>query len=219
MTAERNFKDALRAAYDADAKRRTDNTKRRKQWKLNARQRFAELAKSEGKKTILEIGAGAGVDAKFFQEQGFEVLATDLSPNMVAECEKIGLNAKVVDIYKLGNLKSRFDAIYSLNVLLHVPLGDLEQILESISSCLQENGLFFYGVYGGITKEETFTDPTRMNMPRYFSFLDDETLLRVVSPFFDVVQSEDIDIGDEQAGLHFQSLLLRKNKRRSLTRV
>lgn len=210
MTAAKNFKDGLRAAYDADAKRRTGNAKRRKEWKLNARQKFADLARLEGRKTILEIGAGAGLDAKFFLQQGFEVLATDLSPNMVTECEKIGLDARVADIYNLGGIGLKFDAIYSLNVLLHVPFEDLGQVLEAISDCLQENGLLFYGVYGGTTKEETYTDPTRMNMPRYFSFLDDETLLNVASPLFDVVQSEIVDIGDEQAGLHFQSLLLRK---------
>jgi cyclopropane fatty-acyl-phospholipid synthase-like methyltransferase len=210
MTARKNFKDELRAAYDSDAKRRTNNAKRRSQWKLNARQQFADLAKSEDKKTILEIGAGAGLDAKFFQKQGFEVLATDLSPNMVDARRIIGLSAQAIDIYDLEKLGRKFDAIYSLNVLLHIPSEDLEQVLTTINNCLRENGLFFYGVYGGTNKEETFTDPTRMNMPRYFSFLDDETLLRVISPFFEVVKSEDIDIGDDQAGLYFQSLLLRK---------
>lgn len=210
MATEKNFKDALRAAYDADAIRRAKNTKVRSQWKLDARQQFANLAKKEGKKTVLEIGAGAGLDAKFFQEEGFEVLATDLSTNMVAECKNIGVTAQVMDIYDLGRFNRKFDAIYSLNVLLHIPPEDLDRILLAIKSTLNKNGLFFYGVYGGISKEETHTDPTRMNMPRYFSFLDDNTLLNHISPLFKVVESGSVDIGDEQNGLHFQSLLLRK---------
>jgi cyclopropane fatty-acyl-phospholipid synthase-like methyltransferase len=210
MTAGKTFKEQLKAAYDADANRRTGNAKKRSQWKLDARQRFADLLKNEGKKTILEIGAGAGLDAKYFQDQGLEVLATDLSPNMVEACKKLGLLAQVIDLYNLEKLGRTFDAIYSLNVLLHVPQADLAQVLTTISSCLSQNGLFFYGVYGGMNKEETHTDPTRMNMPRYFSFLEDETLRRLVSPIFDIISSEIIDIGDDQAGLHFQSLLLRK---------
>jgi cyclopropane fatty-acyl-phospholipid synthase-like methyltransferase len=204
------FKDELRAAYDADATRRITSAKKRSQWKLDARQQFSDLVKRENKKSILEIGAGAGLDAKFFQEEGLEVLATDLSPNMVAECKKIGLIAEVVDIYDLEKLEHRFDAIYSLNVLLHVPPEDLDKVLSTIHGRLNENGLFFYGVYGGTNKEETYTDPTRMNIPRYFSFLDDNTLVNCVSALFSVVKSDTIDIGDEQAGLHFQSLLLRK---------
>jgi cyclopropane fatty-acyl-phospholipid synthase-like methyltransferase len=209
MATEKTFKHELREAYDADATRRTNNAKKRSQWKLDARQRFTDLLKHEGKSSILEIGAGAGLDAKFFQEEGFEVLATDLSPNMVTECRKIGLTARVLDIYELGKLGRKFDAIYSLNVLLHVPPEALDQVLASIRGILNENGLFFYGVYGGTNKEEIFTDPTRMNMPRYFSFLDDDTLVDRVSVLFDVVKSDTVDIGDEQAGLHFQSLLLR----------
>jgi cyclopropane fatty-acyl-phospholipid synthase-like methyltransferase len=210
MAIEKAFKDGLRAAYDADATRRTNNAKKRSKWKLDARQQFADLLKHEDKKSILEIGAGAGLDAKFFQEEGLEVLATDLSPNMVAECRKIGLVAQVADIYDLKKLDRQFDAIYSLNVLLHVPPEDLDEVLSAIHGRLNINGVFFYGVYGGKNKEETRTDPTRMNMPRYFSFLDDDTLVSRTSVLFNVVKSDTIDIGDEQAGLHFQSLLLRK---------
>jgi cyclopropane fatty-acyl-phospholipid synthase-like methyltransferase len=80
MIIDKNFKDQLRAAYDTDANRRTANSAVRSDWKLAARQQFADAMKLENKKTILEIGAGVGTDAKYFQEQGFEVLATDLSP-------------------------------------------------------------------------------------------------------------------------------------------
>jgi cyclopropane fatty-acyl-phospholipid synthase-like methyltransferase len=210
MTVNKTFKDQLKAAYDADAKRRTDNAKKRDQWKLDARQHFADAVKGEGKKTVLEIGSGAGLDAKYLHDQGLDVLATDLSPNMVAACKKQGLAAQVVDVYDLEKLGRRFDAIYSLNVLLHVPPTDLRHVLTAISNCLQENGLFFYGVYGGQNKEETYTDPTRMNMPRYFSFLEYKTLLQFISPLFAIVSQEIVDLKHDQAGLHFQSLLLRK---------
>jgi cyclopropane fatty-acyl-phospholipid synthase-like methyltransferase len=207
---DENFKDQLIAAYDADASRRADDTKKRSEWKREARQQFANFARSKNKKSILEIGAGAGLDSKFFQDQGFEVLATDLSPKMADECKKLGLSAKAIDLYDLEQLGRKFDAIYSLNVLLHVPPQDLVQVLSTISNCLRPDGLFFYGVYGGIHKENTFTDPNQMNMPRYFSFLDDQTMVKTASTVFDVVKTETIDIGDDPLGLHFQSLLLRK---------
>jgi len=129
---------------------------------------------------------------------------------MIDACKKLGLKAAVIDLYDLEKLGQRFDAIYSLNVLLHVPPQDLEHVLTAISNCLQPNGLFFYGVYGGTNKEEMDTDPTRMNMPRYFSFLDDESLLKVTPSLFTIVNSEVIDIGDSQAGLRFRLLLLRE---------
>jgi cyclopropane fatty-acyl-phospholipid synthase-like methyltransferase len=211
MQADPSFKDQLRAAYDSDAKRRAGNASKRSDWKLKARQTFADLAKQESKTTILEIGAGAGLDAKFFKDEDFDVLATDLSPNMVEACKELGLNARVLDLYHFDKVKEHFDAIYSINVLLHIPPEDLKTILTAIHDHLQPNGLFHYGVYGGITKEETFADPTRVNMPRYFSFLDDATLHQAVSPLFDIVHSETIEqVDHSNPELSFQSLLLRK---------
>lgn len=205
-----DFKSQLAAAYDADAQRRTDNEGRRSEWKLAARRNFADLAEAEGKRTIIELGAGSGVDAAYFQGRGFDVLATDLSSRMVAACKKKGLKATVLDLYDLASLGRKFDAIYSMNVLLHVPKNDLGKVLDTIHNSLATNGIFFCGVYGGEEKETVFTDPQRMNLPRFFSFLGDQTLLAAVSSKFDVINSETIDVGESQAGLHFQSLLLRK---------
>ncbi len=210
MTIDNGFKDQLRAAYDADAQRRVNNSSGRDDWKLVARQKFVDLAKHEGKKTILEIGAGVGLDAKYFQDQGLKVLATDLSPKMIQACKELGLQAQVIDIYELDQLNRKFDAIYSLNVLLHVPPQDLEQVLNTVSGCLQPSGIFYYGVYGGVSKEDMHTDPSRMNMPRYFSFLNDESLLKAATSVFSVVSSDVVDLKGSQWGLHFQSLLLRK---------
>ena len=207
-----DFKEQLRTAYDADAERRVRSEKSREDWKLTARKDFADVAKKENKQSLLEIGAGAGIDASYFQEQGFDVLAVDLSPQMVNACKERGLEAKVFDIYDLAQLGRQFDAIYSLNVLLHVPKDDLPHILELIHDSLTPNGIFFYGVYGGPEQEETSIDSSRMNLPRFFSFLSDQTQLQVVSPYFEVIESKSIKTNDghDAHGLHFQSLLLRK---------
>jgi len=204
------LKQQLRAAYDADAQRRVVGGDGREAWKLDARAEFASLAKQEHKKTILEIGAGAGHDSVYFQSRGFEVLATDLSPQMIEACKRNGVKAQVLDLYELESLGRQFDAIYSLNVLLHVPKKDLKRVLHGIHETLAPNGLFFYGVYGGVEKEEIFTDPSKMNLPRYFSFLGDDTLAKIASDEFDVVSSKAIALEKDKNGLHFQSLLLRK---------
>ncbi|HEX8762878.1 MAG TPA: class I SAM-dependent methyltransferase [Candidatus Saccharimonadales bacterium] len=204
-----DFKQQLVAAYDADADRRSIR-KDRHGWKAEVRDLFIDRLKREGKKSILEVGAGAGVDAQFFSSKGFDVLATDLSPKMVDACRAAGLTSAILDVYDINSLGRRFDAVFSMNVLLHIPPEDLGQILANIASVLEKGGLFFYGVYGGTTKEEITTDPTRMNLPRYFSFLNDEALLNFIGHQYEIVDFKSIGIKDEQAGLHFQFLLLRK---------
>lgn len=205
----KNFKQQLVVAYDADADRRSSR-KDREGWKAKIRNTFVDYLKRENKRSILELGAGAGTDAQHFTSESFDVLATDLSPKMVKACQAAGLNTAILDVYDIASLNRKFDAIFCMNVLLHIPPGDLEQVLANIANALEDSGLFFWGSYGGVTKEETTTDPSRMNLPRYFSFLDDTTLMNAAKKQFEVVDYNATDIGDEQAGLHFQALLLRK---------
>lgn len=205
-----DFKQELKTAYNADAKRRDDADGKRDQWKLDLRQYFVDLLKKENKKNVLELGAGAGLDSLFFKENGFEVLATDLSDEMVKMCQKRGVEATTLDLYDLEKLGRKFDAIFSLNVLLHVPRKDIETVLDEIHSTLNENGIFFFGVYGGIEEEKTIIDKSKMGLPRFFSFLSDKTILEIVKDKFEVIKFVTIDVQGKQEGFHFQSLFLRK---------
>lgn len=205
-----NFKSQLKKAYDKDAKRRDNAEGKRDQWKLDLRKKFVNLLKKENRKNILELGSGAGLDAKYFQDQGFDILATDLSREMVRMCKKRGLKARVADLYNLESLHQKFEGIFSMNVLLHVPKKDLLKVLNSIAKTLTKGGIFFYGVYGGYDKEEIFVDKTKMGLPRFFSFLSDKTLKEVVQKNFDVLNFKKITLGDKKRDLHFQALFLRK---------
>jgi len=206
-----DFKQQLRIAYDKDAKRRDYKEGKRNQWKLDVRQHFCDLLKKEGKRTVLELGSGVGLDAKYFQDNGFEVLATDLSNEMVKMCRKRGLDAKVVDLYNLSSLGKKYDGVYSMNVLLHIPMKDLCKVLKIIALSLNEGGIFFYGVYSnGSDEETTFTDKSRMNLPRLFSFLSDKTLLDVVKERFKIINFRKVEINDNNPNFYFQSLFLRK---------
>ena len=158
----------------------------------------------------MEFGSGAGHDAKFFQENGFEVLTTDLSDEMVRMCKKRGLDAKIMDMYDLSSLDKNYDGIFSMNVLLHIPRKDLGKVLNNIADTLNEGGIFFYGVYGGYGKEKTFTDKTKMGLPRFFSFLSDETIKKVVQNSFEIIDFQIIDVDSDKPNFHFQSLFLRK---------
>lgn len=51
-----DFKALLAKSYDRDASRRSINNL--SDWKIEERQRFCDLIKNAGKKSLLEIGAG-----------------------------------------------------------------------------------------------------------------------------------------------------------------
>lgn len=131
---------------------------------------------------------------------------------MIKLCIEKGLNAKVIDFYELGKLIEKFDAVFSLNSLLHVPRKDLPKVLKEIEEVLNPGGIFYFGVYGGFDSEEIITDKSKMNLPRFLSFLTKELILSAVKEYFEVVHYEEIDFGSSREGMCFQSLTLRKRE-------
>lgn len=198
----------LRAAYSHKSAAQRDTTEK-EDWKIVERQQFLALLQQEGKTTLLEIGAGTGKDALFFQENGLRVVCTDLSPAMVALCRAKGLEAYEMDFLNLDFAPASFDAIYALNCLLHVPGAALPAVLEKIRSLLRPAGLFFLGVYGGFEKEgineNDYHDP-----PRFFSHHTDEFMQEVTTPYFDLLSFK--VIAWPERTMHFQSMRLRRKE-------
>ena len=204
---DKTLRSALRQAYDSQAERR--NASPKQAWKQNERQAFRSLLQQEGKQTLLELGAGPGQDAAFFQQQGLAVTCVDLSPEMVKFCREKGLTAHVMDFGALDFPAGSFDAVYALNSLLHLPKAELSAALWGIHTILAADGLFFLGVYGGFNHEGAWADDSH-EPQRFFSFFTDAHLRQTVAEVFDVVSFTPIQL-DEARDLHFQSLMLRKS--------
>jgi SAM-dependent methyltransferase len=193
--------------YNRDVERR-DN-REYPVWKREERQHFLSLLQQEGKTSLLEIGAGTGRDSKFFQEQGLDVISTDLSPEMVKRCLQKGLTAHGMDFLHLDFPPGSFDAIYSFNCLLHVPAQDLPAVLQRIQDLLRPTGLFYLGVYGGIERQGARPDDPD-EPKRFFSFHTDEYMQQVTRQFFTLLDFKRIHLEGE-GDLHFQSIILRRS--------
>src|ERR1051325_3854179 len=120
-----------------------------KKWKAEERANFLALIQKENRQSLLEVGAGPGRDSKFFQDNALSVTCVDLSRQMVELCLQQGLAAHVMDITELKFATDTFDAVYTLNSLLHVPEAEFSTALENVKRVLKPQGLFYMGVYGG----------------------------------------------------------------------
>ena len=198
----------LRYAYNLSAPDRQQ--KNVSAWKLQERQAFLDLLQREEKATLLEIGAGTGKDSKFFQDNGLQVVSTDLSPEMVQLCHDKGLEAYEMDFKNLAFPNENFDAIYALNCLLHVPKKDLPEILDSLNKLLKPTGLFFMSVYGGPDSEGVWEKD--YHQPKhFFSTYADDKLLSGVTRVFELVDFKTITpSAGSDPDLHAQRFILRK---------
>ncbi len=185
-------------------------------WKLEERMLVLDTFRKEGTVRVLEIGAGTGKDSRFFLENGLDVVAVDLSPKMVEFCRSKGVDARLMDMAEADFPDASFDAVYSMNSLLHIPKDEMPSLLGNINRILSPGGLFYIGIHGG-RDHEGIWERDSYRPQRFFSFYSDAHLQQVVSAVFDVcwfkpviLEREDHRLADKDKGLYFQSVLLQK---------
>jgi SAM-dependent methyltransferase len=195
----------LRTAYDRGADRRDKLVK--DQWRLDERTAFLDRLRAEGAERLLEIGAGTGQDSAFFAANGLAVTAVDLSPGMVEKCREKGVDARVLDFSGLADAfpAASFDAVWSMNCLLHVPHADLPPIIAQLHTVLRPGGLFFFGTWGGDGTEEVDANDSH-DPPRFFAWRTMAQLENAVAGGFDVLDARTLVIGESKYPFHALTL-------------
>ena len=123
---------------------------------------------------ILDVGCGPGRDLKYFESLGFKVVGIDPSAEMVRLAREFSnanvIHGKIEDV----NFDNEFDGIWACASLLHIPSANLPDVFAKISTLLKLNGVFFccfkLGQFEGIREDG-----------RYFTYLNDESLTKLVS--------------------------------------
>lgn len=94
---------------------------------------------------ILELGCGEGRDAIHLLRQGYRVLATDISPEAIAHCQR--LTPEYADCFQVldcidGKLEKNFDFIYAVAVV-HMLVEDVHRkgFYQLIHSHLKGSGI------------------------------------------------------------------------------
>ena len=92
---------------------------------------------------ILELGCGAGSDTAEMLAQGFDVRATDGSPEMAEVASKrLGRRVETLLFHDLDEVEA-YDAVWANACLLHVPRDHLAHVLSLIWRAMKPGGVFF----------------------------------------------------------------------------
>lgn len=106
---------------------------------------------------ILEVGCGEGRDARFLLNQGFHVLATDVSPAAVDYCKSV--HPEFRDSYDLLDCRNcqwdeEFDFIYAVAVVhMLVPDEDRQRFYSFYREHLAQGGIGLICTMGDGTEE------------------------------------------------------------------
>jgi SAM-dependent methyltransferase len=195
---------SLRSTYDSNAPERDAMV--RPPWRFTERAAFLDRLRAVGASRLLEVGAGTGQDSAYFRDEGLQVVATDLSAEMVRRCEAKGLEAYVMDFLHLDFPAESFDAVFAVNCLLHVPNADLPAVLSALAWVLRPGGLGYLGAHGGDGHEGVWEADEQVPK-RFYSWRTPEQLRSFVEPYFDVVELHSIVVN--VGGHVFHSLTVR----------
>lgn len=116
-----------------------------------ARYKFAAKMLA-GRKNVLEIGCGDAYNAPIMLQAVERLTVTDFDPLFIADAksrvnDKWKYDAHTVDILKDPVPGSgSYDAIYSMDVLEHIPTDQEHVMLEKISNALTPNGIALIGM-------------------------------------------------------------------------
>ena len=203
------YKENLKKYYNKEAELRNQSVKQ--EWKIRVRDEFNALLKQEQKKSLLEIGAGAGYDSQYFMNNGLQVVAVDLSREMVKKCKEKGIEAYELDFYSLSSLHKQFDCIWAMNTLLHVPKSDLNQVLHEIDFTLKEDGLFYIGIYGGEDTESEYVKADVSDVPRFFSYHSKDNLKAKLEEHFMIISFDEFEVSRGNGIDVVQSIIMKKS--------
>ena len=104
-------------------------------------QPFLELVPAGG--TILDAGCGSGRDTKAFLEFGYEVVAIDASPRMVAAATRLtGRPARRLRFEEV-DYENQFDGVWARASLLHLPRGSTDDVFEPNPACASPRGVCY----------------------------------------------------------------------------
>jgi SAM-dependent methyltransferase len=157
---------------------------------------------------VTRYGATSHPTARWLHDQGFDVMATDLSPAHVERILAKGVRAEVRDMLELGFAGGSFDGVWAASCLMHVADADLPRALQGIRDVVRPGGWFWAGTWGGHDQEGRWEEDTH-EPKRFYSHRSHERLRSFYDPWFEIVSFEAFSPEDSIAW-EYQSALMRR---------
>ena len=132
------------------------------------------------------MGCGSGGHSYYFSKQGLDVVAVDLSEEMIRLCKEKGFNAFVMDIEDLKFENESFDGIWAVTSLLHIPKFKLPAVIEKLYDILKNKGILYVCVKE--REGERLIEDKDSDSKRFFAFWKERELLKLFEKKFNLIE-------------------------------
>lgn len=137
----------LIAYYDAEA--RGGHRSAHGDFRIELRGRFAELLRANGTQTVIDVGAGPGLDTALWSSDGFSVVGVDLASANVERIRDAGLSGVAGSLYALPFRSASFDALWTMSTFVHVPHERFDEAMTEMLRVVGPGALLGIGTWGG----------------------------------------------------------------------
>lgn len=196
----------VRAYYEQEAVERARPALRPN--RIGLRNDFIDLLAAEGRRSVVDFGAGPGRDVAGFREAGLRAVGIDLA---VANATLAAASHKGSPVIPGSILAppircGSFDAGWSISTLMHLDRVQADRALEAMTATLKPGAPFLIGVWGG-DDEYRVDDDTIADRSRPFHLRSPETNRSLIGRWGDI---EAESISDESvSGQYYQVYRLR----------
>lgn len=129
---------------------------------------------------VFEIGSGDGSNAKFIQNLGFEVTASDTAGDFIKATQNQGL--KTIKFNALeDSFPEKYSAVFCWRVFVHFTKEDALDIIQKVYNTLEDNGIFIFNAMNREIKSVDnewvdFEGEYHMGAERYYHYFSQEDL-------------------------------------------
>jgi SAM-dependent methyltransferase len=178
--------------------------------------------KNLGKRTVLDIGCGRGRHSLFLAELGFDVTATDISPEGIEqlrrEAKKRKLESKiktvVCDMLELPFENKTFDGVLGFHSIFHTDYAGLKTVIAKITDILKKSGQLYITFNSKSNPSFQASDNTVIDeytVIRHFgleegiphTFLDYNDVIDLLKDYRILKIQQIQDYFDERTSIHF----------------
>lgn len=142
---------------------------------------------------ILDIGCGAGYDAKILNRLGAKVLGIDISDKLIEIAKKKVATCRFVvgDITESMTELGSFDGISCLATLIHVDIQRMKQTFDNMANVLKKGGLLLVSSHDGIGKsvEKSYVKIDGEDYDKDFNNYSAQELCNFAHPKFKLVDT------------------------------
>lgn len=141
----------LQAYYDAEAADRA--VRELGPMRAARRDEFASALRAEGRRSVLEVGGGPGVDAQALMAGGFDVVMVDLSFGPAQLARAAGVSVAQASMLALPFPAGCVDAAWTMSTFVHLPDAMVDEAVAELMRPVVPGGLVGIGTWGGVDDE------------------------------------------------------------------